>query len=396
MGYADADAKIEVNSNGDPPEQTEWDSDATVESFLPSSESRQDKQTQTKIAAISTATQTDGTITGISNEIVYTYKERIAYLEEMLNTSHVHINSFRGDDTKTNFFSGISHFVTMESLFKLLEEDIESGNKLSKFQVFFIVMARLRLNLSFRYLSYQFSVAVATISKYFHKCLNVLYSKLKSLVYWPDNSSIRKSMPLVFQREFGRSIVVVLDCFEIFIEKPSSLKSAAQCWSHYKHAFTIKYLIGISPQGFIQFISKGYGGRASDKYVTEKCGILENLHAGDVVMADRGFLIEDLLRKRGVELSIPAFTKGKSQLHPLEIENTRNIANVRIHVERIIGQLRQKYTILHQFKFPISLITKSDTSPANVVDQIVTVCCALSNLCTPIVCKAESSTKAEV
>lgn len=142
-----------------------------------------------------------------------------------------------------------------------------------------------------------------------------------------------------------------------------------QVYSKYKHAYTVKYLIGITPQGFIAFISEGYGGRCSDKFVTENCGFLNKIEVGDTDMADRGFLIEDELKLRGVDLNVRAFTKGKSQLHTREIESTRNIANVRIHVERIIGQLRQKFTILHQFKFPISLI-KKDNSSVNVIDQI--------------------------
>ena len=39
-------------------------------------------------------------------------------------------------------------------------------------------------------------------------------------------------------------------------------------------------------------------------------------------------------------LSITAFTKGKNQLDPVDVEKTRGIANVRIHVERVIGFLR--------------------------------------------------------
>ena len=34
------------------------------------------------------------------------------------------------------------------------------------------------------------------------------------------------------------------------------------------------------------------------------------------------------------------------QLSAIEIEDTRKIANVRIHVESIIGAVRQRYTIL--------------------------------------------------
>lgn len=53
----------------------------------------------------------------------------------------------------------------------------------------------------------------------------------------------------------------------------------------------------------------------------------------------------------------PAFFKGAKQLMPKDIEETRTLANVRIHVERVISQLRQKYNILAQV-VPISLLKK--------------------------------------
>ena len=45
-------------------------------------------------------------------------------------------------------------------------------------------------------------------------------------------------------------------------------------------------------------------------------------------------------------IKIPAFTKGKKQLSGLEVEQTRRIANVRIHVERVIVNICKKYSIL--------------------------------------------------
>lgn len=179
-------------------------------------------------------------------------------------------------------------------------------------------------------------------------------------------------------------MTVIVDCFEIVIQTSSQKQAACQTWSHYKHAQTGKFLIGISPTGFIMFVYSGFVGRASDKTVTNDSGFLSYLQKGDVVMADRGFLIRDEINKAGAELKMPIFTKGKDKLHPLEIEHTRKVANVRIHVERVIGQLRLKYKILDVRKFPLSEIAQN-VNEYSVMDQIVFVSCALVNLCTPIV-----------
>ena len=73
------------------------------------------------------------------------------------------------------------------------------------------------------------------------------------------------------------------DCFEIFIERPSGLEARAKTWSSYKHHNTVTFLIGITPQGAISFLSNGWG--VSDKYLTENSGFLNNLIPGDVVLA---------------------------------------------------------------------------------------------------------------
>ena len=96
-------------------------------------------------------------------------------------------------------------------------------------------------------------------------------------------------------------------------------------------------LIGITPQGTISFVSNARGGRTSDKFLTENCGILGKLKPGDFVMADRGFTIQESVWFQHAELAIPAFTKGKDQLDPIDVEKTRGIANVRIMWNELLG-----------------------------------------------------------
>ncbi|KAJ8037752.1 hypothetical protein HOLleu_18645 [Holothuria leucospilota] len=87
------------------------------------------------------------------------------------------------------------------------------------------------------------------------------------------------------------------------------------------------------------------GGRVSDKYLVEHSDFLGKLDAGDIILADRGFNIDDSVGVFGCEIKYPVFTKGKKKLSGEEVEETRRITNVRIHVERVIGSLRQKYSL---------------------------------------------------
>lgn len=206
--------------------------------------------------------------------------------------------------------------------------------------------------------------------------------KFKSLIIWPERSVSLKTIPDCFKQSFLDKTTIIIDCFEIKCQKPSNLLTAAQAWSNYKHSDTIKYLIGITPQGSISFISKGWGGRVSDKYLTQNSDFCNNLLPGDVILADRGFLIKEFVELFHATVKVPAFTKGKDQLHPVDLENTRSLAHVRIHVERVIGLIKQKYRILSG-PLPITLLaTQGENS---FLDEIVVVCCALINLCPPIV-----------
>jgi len=62
-------------------------------------------------------------------------------------------------------------------------------------------------------------------------------------------------------------------------------------------------------------------------------------------MVDRNFNIGDLLLQRGVKLHMPPFTRKKEDgtgktLNQREILKTREIASLRIHVERAIGRMK--------------------------------------------------------
>lgn len=194
---------------------------------------------------------------------------------------------------------------------------------------------------------------------------------LRFLIVWPEKEAIIRNLPKAFKHTRAyKNTRVIIDCSEIFIQRPSNLLARNITYSKYKHHNTFKLLVGITPTGAVSFLSKCWGGRVSDKELTINSGFLEQLEHGDQVnasfyslylspskpslsdkdkiavpsftciifmivlkvMADRGFLIREELLCRGASLVIPAFTKGKNQLSHTEVINSRKISNVRIHV----------------------------------------------------------------
>lgn len=103
----------------------------------------------------------------------------------------------------------------------------------------------------------------------------------------------------------------------------------------------------------------------SDRELTRSSGFLDRVQPGDIILADRGFPIEDKLALRGATLAIPAFTKEKLQLSQFEVEKSRQLAKILIHVERLIGTLKSRYTIL-QSRLPISLLKRDDDEDCGI------------------------------
>ena len=191
-------------------------------------------------------------------------------------------------------------------------------------------------------------------------------------------------MPRCFLDAFGHETTVIIDYFEIFIDRPFNLLARAQTFSSYKHHNTVKVLIGFTPQGTVCFVNEAWGGRTSHKFLTENCGILNTLLPDDMVLVDRGFTVHESVWFSHADLNISASTKGKDQLVPVDVEKTRKIASVRIHVERIIGTLRQKYIIFQRTLSTDYLACRSGESVA-LIDRIIRVCSAFVNLCPPTI-----------
>jgi hypothetical protein len=273
-------------------------------------------------------------------------------------------------DDRTKLHTGLPNHGTFLWLVDYCEDEMPTSNVLNTGSQVLLVLMKVRLNLLNTDLAFRFNVSTGAVSDTLNKGLTVLASKLAFLIHWPDKENVQRTLPKVFRESRYSNARVIIDCAEIFIERPGNLTGRAMTWSNYKHHNTIKILVGIAPTGSVVFVSRAFGGRTSDKVITQRSGFLDLVEYGDLVLADRGFLIGEDLAARNASLLIPSFTRGKKQLSQREVEMTRKLAHVRIHVERAIERIKN-FKIL------------STTMSMNMVphsDNIVTICSAICNL----------------
>jgi hypothetical protein len=263
-------------------------------------------------------------------------------------------------------------------IYLFLSPDVSSSKVVSLEDELFAVLCRLRLNLHLRDLAKRMNLSIGKMSRVFQKWIDVMFNRLKFLIVWPTREVLQQNMPLSFQQVFPNCRVII-DCSEIFIETPFSFDARAKTYSNYKKNNTVKFLIGITPCGTISFLSQCWGGRICDKNITQQSNFLNYLEPGDQVLADRGFTIGDDIACYGASLIIPSFTKGKTQLSLKEVEQSKQISKVRIHVERIIGALKKRYQILSG-TLSVAMIKHKDDKGVCIIDKLLVVCSALTNL----------------
>ncbi|GFQ73232.1 hypothetical protein TNCT_639611 [Trichonephila clavata] len=98
-------------------------------------------------------------------------------------------------------------------------------------------------------------------------------------------------------------------------------------------------------------------------------GILEKIRPADVIFADRGFPVKDLVTERRASLVLPDSTKGKKQLSSSEVISSRKITRLRIHIERCIGRLKT-FRILKSL-WVISLLCIKADEDACIGDNVI-------------------------
>ena len=241
-----------------------------------------------------------------------------------------------------------------------------------------LTLMRLRLGGHEQDLAYQFGVSVSTISRTVVMWQNYLYLRLGLVLIWPDWEDVESSMPSSFKESYPTTFTII-DATELRCEIPCSLSLQSQHYSSYKSHTTLKALVAVASNGSFIFISELFTGSISDRQIVEDSymlPLLESVPAGKSIMADQGLEILDLLVQYDLLLNSPPLKGGKKSLSKKEVRKTQQIARLHIHIERAIGQVKERFHIFEQM-IPLSL--------HGSMNQIWAVACLLTNFLGPII-----------
>ena len=236
----------------------------------------------------------------------------------------------------------------------------------------FLTLMKVRQNYTNLHLSQLFNCSCVTVRNIIVTFVHVLYTLLYEdcMQGVPSKEKNAASLPGSFV--FYGNCRMVIDCTDIEVATPSNMAEQKQTYSSYRGMNSFKVLIGVAPNAAITYVSPLYPGSTSDKVIVQKSGVLSHFVAGDLILADKGFLIQDIV-PQGVSVNIPPFLDN-TKFSEREIKITKKIAKCRIHVERANARLKD-FKILSWI--PARLRGHAET--------LLKLCAALVNLQGPLI-----------
>ena len=235
-----------------------------------------------------------------------------------------------------------------------------------------------------------FGLSKSTAGRVFVTWLCLLWSAHFPLVMMPTWTEIVDGCPTSVREQGMGEVAVIIDCTEFTAERMWMKDAAHYLFSTYKQRPTVKFVVGITTSGAFCYVSDGYGGRMSDNAVVRVSGLLDVLKGqrypeGAEVLADRGFNgLQIDLSKIGMFLTTPPSSRGRAdeaRFSREDAEFATETANVRIHVERAIGGLKE-------WKYLVQPVTWDGL---DLIGTAVQLCAALTNMLRPPFCNTADS-----
>ena len=244
------------------------------------------------------------------------------------------------NDRQFLVFTGVDKCVFQFLLYRIGSRLTDSRNITRENKVL-LVLVQLKMNMESTALAALLDISRVAVKGIFASTLNALKDTVEHFVIWLNRETVQARLPEAFRPH--PMTRVILDCSEVECSVPQDPAIRVKMYSNYKKWFTMKYLVGTAPCGEITFVSKMFGGCATDTEIVNKSRFLELVEPGDEVLADKSFpTIESGVLTGGGVLVMPPFKDSRKGFQFSAHENTKayRVARLRVHVERMIQRMK--------------------------------------------------------
>ena len=255
-----------------------------------------------------------------------------------------------------------------------------SGNmkSISVEDQFSLMLSILRRGWTYIETGYMFNVSDETAACVFKTWLMFVFRKFDDIrdQMYTKRSDFTQPLPECFRNELLKDVRIILDATEVKIEGSINYEEQGNTHSSYKDHTTGKAVYGVGPHGNLMFASSVFEGSISDKELCLQSKVAEPLLPGDVVLADRGFVIEEQLIPKGARLIMPPFKGRRDSFNIEEVTSARLITRARIPIEQFNERVKNwtffgNRVIPHHYKALLTPIAFVTACLANFTETLV-------------------------
>lgn len=222
-----------------------------------------------------------------------------------------------------------------------------------------LCLKKIKLDTHFEELADQFGLTADEASEIFTSIVPALANILHSFVDSQDLQTVTLR---------SEQKTCVIDSLEINVQ-PLTEKSREL--TRTERGNTVKYLICCTPDGYINYVSPGYGGRQSDERLLDDTNYLDRLKSGDSVIPNGLRNVETMLLEKGLYVVKPrARQKSAARFKAKPHSNDNQLSDEQIL--RLVQRVRE-FTMVRDRSVLSSELVK-------VLDETVLISCALINL----------------
>ena len=184
------------------------------------------------------------------------FRDEVTSLKLKLDVEKFGLKRYGHDDSLITFYTGFPNYSvlcafmnhvrvsanTMEVRYYSSKEALSCRGRPRSLPIedeLFLFLTRLRLGLMEQDLADRFRISQSSVSRKVISWANLLYFILGRMPWWLDKAVIQELRPDGFRLYFPNTRIII-DCTEIRIQQPTSLRLSSQTYSHYKGTTTFK------------------------------------------------------------------------------------------------------------------------------------------------------------